>query len=92
MINYIIDYNIDLFCISNYFQVKAEATGEIHRPASAIVETAILQHADPQLLEGSRPNLGYLIRTANRIRQQLRPAEPSDLDFEVYKYNINYLY
>lgn len=89
MLNYIIDYNIDLFCISNYFQVKAEATGEIHRLASVIVVTAILQHADPQLSESSRPNLGFLIRNANRMRQKLRPAEPSDLDFEVYKYNIN---
>lgn len=48
----------------------------------------MIEHADPELPEGSRPHQSQLIRIANRVRQQLRPEEPRDLDFEVFFLDI----
>ena len=68
--------------------MKAEAIANVHRPASAIVDTAYTEHADPNLPEGSRPHQGHLVRAANRARQKLRPEEPRDLNFEVSLYTV----
>ncbi|VDI15089.1 Hypothetical predicted protein [Mytilus galloprovincialis] len=65
--------------------VKNQAVNNIHQPASTIVDTAYVQHADPELPEGSRPKVTNLLRTCNRVRQKLRPEEPHDLDFERLK-------
>ncbi|KAJ8300263.1 hypothetical protein KUTeg_021782 [Tegillarca granosa] len=74
---------LTLEAVKSKEQIKSEAQANVHRAASAIVEEALVQHANPELPEGSRPNQQYLIRTANRVRQQLRPEEPKDLDFEL---------
>ncbi|XP_076084489.1 uncharacterized protein LOC143055241 [Mytilus galloprovincialis] len=63
--------------------VKNQAVNNIHQPASTIVDTAYVQHADPELPEGSRPKVTNLLRTCNRVRQKLRPEEPHDLYFEL---------
>ncbi|CAC5399312.1 unnamed protein product [Mytilus coruscus] len=66
--------------------VKHQAVNNIHQPASTIVDTAYIHHADPELPEGSRPKQTNLLRTCNRVRQKLRPEEPNNLDFE-FSYN-----
>lgn len=62
------------------FQVKARAKASIFRSATAIVEEVLSElPADSQNV----PNAENLKRRGNRARQQQRPQEPSDLDFEV---------
>ena len=62
--------------------VKAKAAADFFRPASAIVEEVLLE----QMTDGpcsSLPRPEYIARAANRKRQQLRPKDPLDLDFEL---------
>ena len=62
--------------------VKAEAAADFFRPASAIVEEVLLE----QVTDGpcsSLPRPEYIGPAANRKRQQLRPKDPLDLDFEL---------
>ena len=58
----------------------------VHRPASTIVDSAYVQHANPDLPEGSRPKKSNLVRTCNRVRQKLRQEDPYNLDFEVSEF------
>jgi hypothetical protein len=58
----------------------------VHRPASTIVDSDYVQHADPDLPEGSRPQQSNPVRTCNRVRQKLRPEDPHNLDFEVSEF------
>lgn len=67
-----------------YLQVKLDSVKDVHRPSREVVEEFILDHADPELPAASRPKMGNLIRNTNRTRQRLRPADPTDLDFEVF--------
>ena len=67
--------------------VKAKAAADIFRPASAIVEEVLLD----QMTDGpcsSLPRPEYIARAANRKRQQLRPKDPLDLDFELEEGHI----
>lgn len=53
------------------------------KPTSAIVNAAMRNHADPIAPEATRPNLTYIVRTGNIIRQSERPLDPDNLDAEV---------
>uniref|UniRef100_K1QHJ6 FLYWCH-type domain-containing protein n=1 Tax=Magallana gigas TaxID=29159 RepID=K1QHJ6_MAGGI len=65
-------------------EVKQQAKdAKFEERSSSIVEKAITAHGDISAPAGSRPNPGYLIRTANRVRQMDRPKDPSDLHDEV---------
>ncbi|XP_061178328.1 uncharacterized protein LOC133186965 [Saccostrea echinata] len=60
-------------------EVKSQCVQDIHKPARRVVEDAMLdliEEDDHQL-----PNVRNLQRLANRIREDLRPAEPRDLEF-----------
>ena len=62
--------------------VKTKAAADIFKPASAIVEEVLLE----QMTDGpcsSLPRPEYIARAANRKRQQLRPKDPLDLNFEL---------
>ena len=68
-------------------KVKAKATVDIFRPASAIVEEVLLEDLKdvpcPCL-----PKPEYIARVANRHRQRLRPQDPTDLNFHVEEDHI----
>jgi hypothetical protein len=53
------------------------------QPSSSLVNAAILTHADPEAPPESRPNPGYLVRTANHVWQLGRPQDPATLQDEV---------
>ena len=55
---------------------------DIFKSAALLVEDALLDF-DDDLPDASRPVPANLVRSANRLRQGIRPAEPSDLNFEV---------
>ena len=62
--------------------VKTKAAADIFRPASPIVEEVLLD----QMTDGpcsSLPRPQYITQAANRKRQQLRPKDPLDLEFEL---------
>ncbi|XP_069105150.1 uncharacterized protein [Argopecten irradians] len=62
-------------------EVKAAARRDITKTARRIVEDVMLdniEEADHQL-----PKVNNLRRMANQVREDLRPQEPKDLDFEV---------
>ena len=61
-------------------KVKAKAVADIFRPASAIVEEVLLEEMEDVPCP-SLPRPEYIARAANRRRQQLRPTDPTDLDF-----------
>ena len=64
------------------FRVKDDTKAHIFKSAAQLVEDAMLD-LDEDLLPASRPVTANLVRSANRLRQCMRPAEPSDLNFEV---------
>ena len=58
------------------------------RPAPAIVNEVLLEE---RIDENPCPSLlkpENMARAANRLRQQLRPEDPTDLDFEISEENI----
>ncbi|VDI21913.1 Hypothetical predicted protein [Mytilus galloprovincialis] len=62
-------------------EVKQTALQDIHRPAGRIVHDAMLRHIEPG--DHQLPNQNNLKRTANRVRDELRPDEPNSLYFEI---------
>ena len=67
--------------------VKQKAVGDIFKPAPAIVDDVLVQQLNNAPCEGL-PKPESIARTANRCRQKLRPADPTDLNFTV---NSDYL-
>ena len=66
--------------------IKDQAKTQRFQSAMSLVDEAMLA-----LPEGAHqlPNPSNLKRMANRVRQSMRPKDPTDLDFEVrYKYKI----
>ena len=64
------------------YLVKKEASKDVFKPASEVVNDIVLK----ELTDASCPTLPHLDslqRTANRFRQQLRPQDPKDLEFEL---------
>ncbi|KAJ7371865.1 hypothetical protein OS493_022581 [Desmophyllum pertusum] len=63
-------------------KVKAKTVEDIFKPASAIVEEVLLEElTDAPCPALSKPE--YIARAANRLRQKLRPKDPTTLDFEI---------
>ena len=63
-------------------KVKAKAVEDIFKPASAIIEEVLLEElTDAACLALPKPE--YIARAANRLRQKLRPKDPTTLDFEI---------
>jgi len=65
-----------------------EARENLFRPAPAIVNEVLLKeridgNACPSLLKPEN-----MARAANRLRQQLRPEDPTDLELEISEENI----
>ena len=58
------------------------------RPASAIVNEVLLDEQIDQNPCPSLPKPENMARAANRLRQQLRPEDPTDLEFEISEENI----
>ena len=58
------------------------------RPASAIVNEVLLDEQIDQNPCPSFPKPENMARAANRLRQQLRPEDPTDLEFEISEENI----
>lgn len=66
--------------VTTKVKVMAKEKSNVFKSAACIVDDAIAQ------VEGSNsacPNPAYLARTANRVRQKGRPAEPKTLDFNL---------
>ena len=59
-----------------------EASVNVYKSAGDIVQEAI----DEVIVDKdfNLPNPTYVERSVNRFRQTLRPAEPTDLSFEVF--------
>ena len=55
----------------------------LHPVCPQIVENALQKLADAEAPPASRPKPTNLTRTAQRVRQNMRPKDPKDLDFEV---------
>ena len=74
-----------------FFQVKKVAKENINRPAQQIVDDVMLESIEPQ--DHQLPKVNNLKRLANRVRANMRPQEPTNLDFEVgiklFFYNNN---
>ena len=67
--------------------VKRAAVADVFQPASVIVEDALTSRDLTNAPCAALPNPAHLARAANRLRQRLRPDEPSSLDFELdYKH------
>ena len=67
-------------------QILREATTHTYKSAGNIVEDVMRDNVgddDFNLPKQSNPT-----RTANRLRQKLRPAKPQDLSFVVMNYNF----
>ena len=63
-------------------RLKEEAAANVFKPAPAIVNDILLRElTDAPCPALPRPE--QLARIANRFRQKLRPADPTDLDFEL---------
>lgn len=62
--------------------LKKEASKDVFKPASEVVNDILLNELTDAPCP-SLPNLDSLQRTANRVREQLRPQDPKDLDFEL---------
>ena len=62
--------------------VKKEASKDVFKPASEGINDILLNELTDAPCP-SLPNLDSLQRTANRVREQLRPQDPKDLDFEL---------
>ncbi|KAK2547312.1 hypothetical protein P5673_032813 [Acropora cervicornis] len=68
-------------------KVKAKASVDIFKPASAIVEEVLLEDLkDVPCLCLPKPE--YLARVFNRHRQRLRPKDPRDLNFDLEQDHI----
>ena len=62
--------------------IKQEASKDIFRPASAVANDVLLSELTDAPCP-SLPRVDSLYRTANRFREQLRPQDPKDLEFEL---------
>ena len=62
--------------------VKQEASNDVFKPASEVVNDVLLKKLTDAPCP-SLPRLDSLQRTANRFRQQLRPQDPKDLEFDL---------
>ena len=62
--------------------VKKKAADDIFTSATTIVHKVLLQDGNNQTCP-SLPKPDYLAQQANRHRQKVRPAEPTDLVFEI---------
>ena len=62
--------------------VKKKASKDVFKPASEVVNDILLNELTDAPCP-SLPNLDSLQRTANRVREQLRPQDPKDLNFEL---------
>ena len=58
------------------------------RPASAIVNEVLLEERVDEHPCPSLPKPENMARAANRLRQQLRPEDPTDLAFDISEENI----
>ena len=58
------------------------------RPASAIVNEVLLEERVDEHPCPSLPKPENMTRAANRLRQQLRPEDPTDLAFDISEENI----
>ena len=65
-----------------------EARENLFRPAPAIVNEVLLEERIDENPCPSLPKPEYMARAANRLRQQLRPEDPTDLAFELSEENI----
>ena len=61
--------------------MTTEAKVHAYKSAGNIVEDAFTEMIQPT--DFNLPKQANLERMANRVRQKLRPAEPTDLSFEV---------
>ena len=61
---------------------------DLFQPAGAIVESAMLSNNITAMPCPSLPKPDNLQRTANRVRQQMRPEQPTDLEFELAMHHI----
>ena len=68
--------------------IKHKAMEDVFRPALEIVEEVMLENIEPTMPTASLPAPINLARQANRKRQANRPAEPTDLTFEISEDNI----
>ncbi|XP_056012453.1 uncharacterized protein LOC125679557 [Ostrea edulis] len=62
-------------------EVKSKCVDDVHKPARRVVEDAMLDFIDED--DHRLPNVRNLQRLANRVREDLRPAEPKDLEFVI---------
>jgi len=65
-----------------------EAQDNLFRPAPAIVNEVLLEERIDENPCPSLPKPENMARASNRLRQQLRPDDPTDLEFEISEDNI----
>ena len=69
-----------------FFQVKQSSLEDMHKPVRRIVDDAMLQHIEQD--DHQLPKVINLKRQANRVRADLRPDEPTSLEFEVKEHSL----
>ena len=68
--------------------MKRAAVDDVFQPAGSIVEDALTSHATTIPPYPALPNPVHLARAANRLRQKLRPDDPTDLNFTIQDESI----
>ena len=66
----------------HFFPILTEATVHAYKSVGDIVEEKMQDQVSDD--DFNLPYPANLTRATNRLRQKLRPAEPRDLDFEVF--------
>ena len=63
--------------------MKAQAKENMFKSAATIVEQVMNKDVDRSAPNPSLPSAANLARRTNRMRQKMRPADPTDIKFEV---------
>ena len=82
-VNFMYIHSVHIYlCFVFAFQVLTEASTHAYKSAGNIVEDKMGQHINDDDFNLTKPP--SLIRATNRLREKTRPAEPTDLMFEVF--------
>jgi hypothetical protein len=77
----VVSYLVSL--LNFIFQIRSHAMRNVFDSAPKLVDQILEEHADPREPEHSRPAFNTMTRKLNRIRQGLRPDDPTDMSFEL---------
>ncbi|CAH1268746.1 Hypp3974 [Branchiostoma lanceolatum] len=69
-------------------KVRQRAVENLFRSAGQIVEEVVMEEVDVRAPNPDLPSITNMVRMANKRRQELRPKDPTTLDFELEEQHI----